>query len=144
DADSDSDSGAETGASTDMSGKVGGQGPDATGSAKGGLCTAHFARGATTSEHAGGVAEDNLQAAATAAGQSVDEFCASAVHETSSSESESTPDQADDGAPSNNGGEKSQKPTDPGPPSDDPGASGDPNKAKKAKSPSTPGASGGS
>jgi hypothetical protein len=106
-----------------------GVGPDATGPAKGGLCTAHFARGTTPSEHAGGVAEQNLQAAAAAAGQTIDEFCADVVHQPSlSSEAPS-----DSGA-STASSAKSQKP-DPGNPNAAPSAGDHPNNGKRPEAP---------
>jgi hypothetical protein len=104
-----------------------GQGPDATGPAKGGLCTAHFARGTSPSDHAGGLAEQNLQAAAAAAGQSVDEFCADVVHQPSSSPQADAPA---DSPGSDSGGENSQKPAQPGKPAATPSASAHPNNGK--------------
>jgi hypothetical protein len=60
-----------------------GKGPDATGPAKFGLCTAWRAGPSTTNPHSGkadSVAFSNLQQAATDAGSSVADFCKDAVH----------------------------------------------------------------
>jgi hypothetical protein len=62
---------------------AGGKGPDATGPAKFGLCTAWSAGPSTTNPHSGkadSVAFSNLQQAATDAGSSVADFCKDAVH----------------------------------------------------------------
>ena len=94
--------------------------------------TAHFAHGTSPSDHAGGVAEQNLQAAAAAAGQSVDEFCADVVHQpSSSSESEAPADSTDSSTSSAN----SQKPADPANPADTPSASSHPNSGKNPDAP---------
>jgi hypothetical protein len=98
-----------------------GQGPDATGSAKDGLCTEHFARGTSPSEHAGGVAEQNLDAAAAAAGQTVDEFCADVVkQEPSGALGDASDDTTSSDEPSTNDDTpKGNKPDDAGPPAED-------------------------
>jgi hypothetical protein len=123
-----SDDGTDAGSST-------GNGPDATGPAKAGLCTAHFARGTSPSEHAGGVAEQNLEAAAADAGQTVDEYCAASAPqppESDSTESSSAESDAPDGGPAN---PKSQKPADPGKPDDGSTASSSANNGKKPETP---------
>ena len=51
-------------------------GPDPTGPAKHGLCTAYFASGAATGPNGDSVAMRNLTDAAAEAGQTVEEFCA--------------------------------------------------------------------
>ncbi|MEY2461519.1 MAG: hypothetical protein QOG30_3349 [Acidimicrobiaceae bacterium] len=108
------------------------RGPDATGPAKAGLCTAHFARGVSPSDQAGGVAEQNLQTAAADAGQSVEEFCADAVHESSSSSdaSDAAPDTSE---ASDDTKSKGPKP-DSGKPADSSSASDHPNNGKKPAS----------
>src|SRR4051794_39745067 len=64
-------------------GHAGGKGPDPTGPAKFGLCTAWSAGPSTTNPHSGkadSVAFSNLQQAAADAGSSVADFCKDAVH----------------------------------------------------------------
>jgi hypothetical protein len=112
-----------------------GQGPDATGAPKAGLCTAHLARDTPGSDHAGGVAEQNLAAAALAAGQSIDEYCAGVAH----SSSESTTSDASDASQSTDNSHASEpKPPQSGKPPTDSSASDHPNSGKK---PADPGAS---
>lgn len=121
-----------------------GQGPDATGPAKAGLCTAHAARGTSPSDHAGGVAEQNLEAAAAGAGQTVDEYCADVVHQTASPESQdsessdaSTESSTDSSDHSTDPSVESQTPDNPGSGSS---ASDHANNGKKPVDPGSQGA----
>ncbi|MEY2420984.1 MAG: hypothetical protein QOI95_1051 [Acidimicrobiaceae bacterium] len=114
-----------------------GQGPDATGPAKGGLCTAHAARGTSPSDNAGGVAEQNLQAAAATAGQTVDEFCADSADANAAPSPE--PQAPDDGTASDNTKSNENKPADPGGSGVAPPASDHPNNGKQPVAPNAQG-----
>ncbi len=90
---------------------AGAKGPLVTGAAKYGLCTAYAARSSNPSSTKGtnAVAFSNLEAAAKAAGESVNKFCANATPPSS-------------GPPANNPGQ-SHVPSNPGPPANNPGQS---------------------
>jgi hypothetical protein len=116
-----------------------GHGPDATGPAKAGLCTAHAARGDNPSDAAGGVAERNLAAAASGAGQTIDEYCADVVHppsEATDSDASGSSSASDDGSsnaknPAGTGKpDDTGKPGDTGKPESDSTASDHPNNGK--------------
>jgi hypothetical protein len=129
--------------SNSSQGESQGEGPDATGPAKGGLCIAHAARGTSPSDHAGGVAERNLEAAAATAGQTVDEYCADVVHQPSSSSespgsdgSEASTESSDASTESSADTNESHKPDDPG------NSSSASDHASNGKKPADPGSQG--
>jgi hypothetical protein len=112
-----------------------GNGPDVGGPAAGGLCTAHAARVANGNTAGGGTAEQDLEAAAAAAGETVDEYCATATASSPTDTAPAAPDPAssDSSKPSAGKGPPSSLPptanSNASPPSDPPGQS----KAKDPK-----------
>jgi hypothetical protein len=109
------------------------KGPDATGPAKHGLCTAYAANGGQASSHS--VAFTNLQNAAAAAGLSVSDYCKGVTpgHRASTG-SGST------GSGSSHGGNDNGAPPNPkGPPPSTPGSQHGTPSNPKGPSPSTPG-----
>jgi len=79
------------------------KGPDVTGAARFGLCNAATHNGNDTATDPHGVAFQNLKTAATAAGQSVTDFCAAAIaahraDETATTDDDTTTTTSDDSA----------------------------------------------
>jgi hypothetical protein len=99
------------------------KGPDATGPAKFGLCTAfkaHEANGVHPSSHA--VAFANLQSAATAAGKSVDAYCAGVTPGNGSPDDNSTGSSSSTAPEGQGGNGNGHHSTPAGPPTSTPGS----------------------